>query len=197
MNLEPANNVQARWAANQEFGQSTGVHPPELTRNMFQVSCKLTTMAKSALTGSAAQLVSVGYAGRSVEGLCADLADLSVSILVDVRLNAISRKPGFSKRALRQALETAGIAYQHEPLLGNPADNRQSFRTGDTALGCTRFRRRLENGSADALQRLSALASHSCVAILCVEREERECHRQVILEAVASALPGVPIARLS
>jgi uncharacterized protein (DUF488 family) len=154
-------------------------------------------MESSALTGPEARLVSVGYAGRSVESLCADLADLSVSILVDVRLNAISRKPGFSKGALRQALETAGIAYQHEPLLGNPADNRQSFRRGDVAVGCTRFRRRLENGSGEALQRLSALASQSCVAILCVEREERQCHRQVILDAVASALPGVPIARLS
>ena len=45
-------------------------------------------------------IVSVGYEGRSVDELVDALVDAGVSVLVDVRENAISRKRGLSKRAL-------------------------------------------------------------------------------------------------
>ena len=75
-------------------------------------------------------LVSVGYEGRSVDELIAVLRRYDVSLLVDVRLNAISRRPGFSKRALAEALHAAGIEYRHAPELGNPKENRAAFRAG-------------------------------------------------------------------
>ena len=58
-----------------------------------------------------------------------------MSVLVDVRLNAVSRKSGFSKKRLTQALKDAGIEYVHEKDLGNPQDNRDSFRNGDGEAG--------------------------------------------------------------
>jgi uncharacterized protein (DUF488 family) len=45
-------------------------------------------------------IVSIGYEGRAIEELVADLAVRHVSLVADVRLNAISRKSRFSKRAL-------------------------------------------------------------------------------------------------
>jgi uncharacterized protein (DUF488 family) len=140
--------------------------------------------------------VSIGYAGRTAEALCDELVHHGVCILVDVRLNAISRKPGFSKGALRVALVAAGIEYQHEPLLGNPRENREPFQSGNVKVGRATYRKRLKNGSAEALNRLSALASHSRVAILCVEREEGQCHRQVIVESIAAAVPGLLVTSL-
>src|SRR5690606_38963018 len=50
-------------------------------------------------------LVSVGYEGREASELIDHLRSLDVSVVVDVRLNAISRKRGLSKTALREALE--------------------------------------------------------------------------------------------
>jgi hypothetical protein len=44
--------------------------------------------------------------------------------LVDVRLTPISRKPGFSKRRLTEALTESGIEYVHLPVLGNSKWNR-------------------------------------------------------------------------
>ena len=45
-------------------------------------------------------IVSVGYQGRSVNELIDVLRHGDVEVLVDVRLNPISRKPGFSKNPL-------------------------------------------------------------------------------------------------
>ena len=67
--------------------------------------------------------MSVGYEGRSVDELVDALVEAGVSVLVDVRENAISRKRGLSKRLLAEKLEARGITYVHEPTLGNPRDN--------------------------------------------------------------------------
>ena len=153
-------------------------------------------MATLLSAGHVAGLVSIGYSGRSVDELCRELQQLSVTTLVDVRLNAISRRAGFSKRALAMTLGDAGIEYQHEPLLGNPTDNREPFWSGDVATGRERFRQRLTSSSTAALERLSDMASRTCVAVLCVERDEGACHRQVIVEAVTDAVPELTLTRL-
>ena len=44
-------------------------------------------------------IVSIGYEKRSIEDLIDLLVDNAVELLVDVRLNPISRKKGFSKTA--------------------------------------------------------------------------------------------------
>ncbi len=63
-------------------------------------------------------VVSVRYEGRTAGQLVADLYDLEVKHLVDVRLTPLSRKPGLSKCKL-----DAGITYRHMPGLGNLAVN--------------------------------------------------------------------------
>src|SRR5665647_729111 len=68
-----------------------------------------------------------GYAGHSVDDLVAFAQTRGVHAVVDVRLNPVSRKRGFSKRLLAAALEDAGLAYVHLPALGNPRDNRDGF----------------------------------------------------------------------
>src|ERR1039458_1711404 len=98
-----------------------------------------------------AGIYSIGYEGFEVDGLIEFLMSKGVSMLVDVRLNAVSRKPGWSKFSLLAALEQAGIEYRHERLLGNPKDNRDSFRLGDGSEGRKRMRAILKNGSGGAL----------------------------------------------
>ncbi|MFC7545204.1 DUF488 family protein [Plantactinospora sp. GCM10030261] len=71
-------------------------------------------------------LTGVGYEGRTAEELTAYLVASGVSRLVDVRLNAISRKPGLSKGALMRAMSEAGISYEHRRELGNPKSNRRA-----------------------------------------------------------------------
>ena len=139
------------------------------------------------------RIYSVGYDGFNVAGLVDRLVHGGVEVLVDVRLTPSSRKPGFSKRSLSERLSAAGIEYQHERDLGNPADNRQSFRAGDGTEGRRRMRERLSNGSGPALERLVGLAHGRCIAVLCVERERQRCHRDVITEMAQELDPELEI----
>jgi uncharacterized protein (DUF488 family) len=130
-------------------------------------------------------IVSVGYEGTTIEAFVADLVAGRIELVVDVRLNAISRKPGFSRRALSGALQGAGIAYRHEPTLGNPPDNRDGFHRGEAAA-VAMMRTRVATVGAEAVARLAEDARHHRVAVLCVERDEERCHRRVVLDAVRS-----------
>lgn len=143
--------------------------------------------------GVAARIYSVGYEGLEVAGLVERLGNARVELLVDVRLNAVSRRPGWSKRALGAALEGAGIAYRHDPALGNPPDNRDSFRRGDGSAGRARMRHLLDSGSSPALRRLVDEARERRVAVLCVERGADRCHRQVITDMAQEIDPTLDV----
>ena len=114
-----------------------------------------------------ARIYSVGYEGLEVRGLIEHFSSAGVELVVDVRLNPVSRKPGRSKRSLKAELESAGIEYQHEPSLGNPPDNRISFRPGNGEEGRQRMREIVANGSSAALQRLVDESIDRRVAVLC------------------------------
>jgi uncharacterized protein (DUF488 family) len=150
----------------------------------------------SARVPSGGQFLTVGYEGRTVEELVELLVGNRVEVLVDVRENAVSRKPGFSKRRLAEAVEKAGIAYRHEALLGNPKGNRDAFRSGSTALGKRRYLAHLDNGSAAVFDEVVELAMRKRVALLCFERDEAQCHRACIVEKAQIEVPALSVRRL-
>jgi hypothetical protein len=137
-------------------------------------------------------LVGVGYEGRSIDEFVRDLVDRGISRVVDVRLTPISRKPGFSKQVLRQALADRGIAYEHRPELGNPRDNRPGFGGSALELSAARATYALllrRPAAAAALDDLVESAAREPVAVLCFEADEERCHRHVILRvALGSGL---------
>jgi uncharacterized protein (DUF488 family) len=136
-------------------------------------------------------LVGVGYEGRTVEELIAQLRALGVSRLVDVRLTPLSRKPGLSKTALGRALEEAGIAYEHRRELGNPKTNRPGFAGSGTERDDARahYAELLQQPEAhQALEAVTAAGGQERVAVLCFEADEDRCHRQVVIEEVQRRL---------
>ncbi len=141
----------------------------------------------------AGRIYSVGYEGLTPEGLVERLTGARITTVFDVRLNPVSRKPGFSRRRLEAALAGAGIDYIHEKALGNPVDNRASFRAGDASAGRERMRAILDNGASDALERVIDRAARERVAILCVEREHARCHRAVITEDAVERRPAIEV----
>lgn len=104
-------------------------------------------------------IVSVGYEGRDIDGFVDELAAAGVDLVADVRLNPVSRKPGFSKTRLSEALAEVGIGYVHLRSLGNPTSNREPFRSGHVEYGRSVFRGLLAaDEAAAALTYLSELA---------------------------------------
>ena len=105
----------------------------------------------------------------------------SIQIVIDVRLNPISRKKGFSKKALSEVLDAEEIEYRHERELGNPQENRSPFRNGYQSARDS-YKNHLKNGAVEAFSSLVESALANRVALLCLERDHLSCHRSCITE---------------
>jgi uncharacterized protein (DUF488 family) len=129
-------------------------------------------------------LATIGYEGVSLAAFLATLKAAGVTLLLDVRELPISRRKGFSKTPLSQALSKAGIGYQHERALGAPRPIRHRLREDkDLKRYFADFREYL--ATQDALLDELACTLSGCVALLCFERNPAECHRSVVAAALA------------
>ena len=130
-----------------------------------------------------------GYEGRTVADLVAFARAKGAEWVVDVRLNPISRKPGFSKKALGAALAAEGLQYLHLPALGNPKDNRAGFADvagADGRVARRRYRAEVieSPGARAALHRLAELDVQGGAVLLCFEADARTCHRADVERAL-------------
>lgn len=134
-----------------------------------------------------------GYEGHTVEDLLDYVRETSAHTVVDVRLNPVSRKRGFSKRVLTEQVESAGIGYLHLRALGNPVDNRAGFADPQSAAAAAAYGRFNQEvmqtpEAAEALDRISSLLETGPVVLVCFEADGRCCHRRLIIEALTKAL---------
>jgi len=142
---------------------------------------------------AAGTLVSIGYEGKNVGDLVAQLLEQDVRVLVDVRLTPLSRKPGLSKTKLSEALAAVGIKYVHHRALGNPKDNRAGFRAGEPQSRA-RYRKVLDSTAAtDALAHVCELLDGGAVALLCFEHDHSECHRDIVVGRLLQVRPNAAV----
>jgi uncharacterized protein (DUF488 family) len=128
----------------------------------------------------------IGYEGASVPDCIAALKAAGVTLLIDVREVASSRRAGFSKNILAASLAEAGIAYRHLRALGTPKAGRVANHSGDLATFERIYREHLAGEEAQAALALALeLAREQPSCLLCYERDPRRCHRSIIAEAMA------------
>jgi uncharacterized protein (DUF488 family) len=141
-------------------------------------------------------LYTAGYEGRAIDEFLDALVQAGVGRLVDVRELPLSRRRGFSKTALRDALAEVGIDYVHVKPLGNPKPNRERYWSGDVVGGADTYRRHLHNGSYSALVDLSDSLDRETCCLLCFERDHAICHRDVIVDSLLELRPDLNITHL-
>jgi uncharacterized protein (DUF488 family) len=130
-------------------------------------------------------IYTISYEGRSLQKLLADLQSAGVRLLADVRENPFSRKPGFSKNALAEALREVGIAYRHIRPLGCPRPIRDQYRKdGDWQRYTRDFMAHLRQ-QQPALEELVGLTNAQPAALLCYEADFNRCHRTYVARAAA------------
>ncbi len=136
-------------------------------------------------------LATIGYESATVRGFLDALREAGISLLVDVRAVASSRRPGFAKTRLTANLEEAGIGYLHLRGLGTPAEGRAAARAGRHEEMREIFRGHLDSpGARKDLETLVDLVSgESRVCLLCLEADPAHCHRSLVAEAVAERTP--------
>ncbi len=139
---------------------------------------------------TAFRLLSIGYEGRSLENYLNRLLHANVSLLCDVRRNAISRKYGFAKSTLARACDGVGICYKHVPELGIESSQRKGLKTEADFAGLFRKYelKNLPNKKAVLRQIVDWVKSGETVALTCYEREATKCHRHCVTEALCQML---------
>ena len=139
-------------------------------------------------------IFTIGYEGATQAEFVAALEAAGVKRVIDVRAVPNSRRPGFSKTPLRNALAEAGIEYVHLRALGTPADGRAAARAGrhDDLVRIYAGQLELPEAMAQGAQMLE-LAAERPSALLCYERDPAGCHRTLLLDALA---PGAEVAHL-
>src|SRR6187402_770780 len=124
------------------------------------------------------KLFTIGYEGATMDEFLAALREAGVKRVIDVRALPLSRRPGFSKTPLKNALKEAGIDYVHLRALGTPAEGREAARKGRHAEMERIYAAQLETPEAAAQSaEMIALAEEKPSALLCFERDPAHCHR--------------------
>lgn len=143
-------------------------------------------------------VIGMGYEGQDLDTFIEKVLAYGVSTVVDVRLNPISRKAGFSKRAFAAALAEHGVGYLHARRLGNPKWNRPGFAGSDSELSAARAIFAGQISAPDCLAQLDEIAESAAsglTAVVCFETDERRCHRYVVLDHLRSRLAELVPAR--
>ena len=131
------------------------------------------------------KLWTIGYEQATQDAVLGALREAGVEVLADVRQLPLSRRPGFSKSALRAGAEGVGMAYRHYRALGTPPDGRAAAKRGNDAELARIYAGQLELPEAmAAAAELRELAQGHRVALLCYERAPEHCHRRLLAEAM-------------
>lgn len=137
------------------------------------------------------RLFTIGYEGASIEDFVGTIHTVGATTLADVRALPLSRRRGFSKKALAESVDVAGIKYIHLRGLGDPKAGREAARSGRIQEFRKIFAAHMESDEAIAdLALLIELMSKSDVCLMCYERDPSYCHRSIVADAASNIVPA-------
>jgi uncharacterized protein (DUF488 family) len=160
---------------------------------VFRLRCGVPKEVPNNQTPSSFDLFTIGHSNHPIDRFVALLKDAGVTAIADVRSQPFSRRcPWFSAKALRERLETEGIAYVSvgDALGGRPRDP-QLFRNGVADYGAMAATPEFRAGIDRVVEGTRRLR----VCLMCAEREPLDCHR-CLLVAPALAARGMRIGHL-
>lgn len=137
-------------------------------------------------------IFTIGYEGATIEDFVATLQLMGVELLLDVRELPISRRKGFAKTALKDALAKAGIEYLHEKRLGSPKPIRDRLKKDwNYDLFFQEYGKHLK--LHESLLETLADELDRNVALMCYERKHTECHRTAVAEVLYRITGNKPV----
>ena len=135
-------------------------------------------------------LSTIGYEGLTLESYLNRLLKNGVTLLCDVRRNALSRKYGFSKRTLSKGCEGVGVRYEHLPELGISSERRQELKTHEDYEALFEdYKRNILPRQRKVLEKISAwIQQGNHVALTCYEGVAQMCHRIYVAQSLEKEL---------
>lgn len=147
-------------------------------QDLVQVNIKR-PVAKSAV-------YTVGYSGRTIDGLLNCLLQKGLSGVVDIRRVPLSRRYGFHGKTLALHLSSLGLKYFGQPELGVETEARRG--TNEVAARkvlLTSYRRRVLRSQMGEVEALAEELKTQPLALLCLEADPAQCHRSVLADILA------------
>lgn len=130
----------------------------------------------------------IGYEGSALPDFIATLQSAGVEHLLDVRELPQSRRPGFSKRSLSEALAKEAISYSHIKQLGDPKNGRDAARRGEMDEFRAIFEAHLDlPASKIALEEAAEAITQQSTVLMCYERNPKDCHRSLVAKRLLSS----------
>lgn len=128
-------------------------------------------------------IFTIGYEGAAMADFLATLSRAGVRHVMDVRELPQSRRPGFSKKSLSQALSSVGIEYTHVRQLGDPKHGREAARRGNMEEFRSIFEAHMDlQASQESLEDAAKAVMQSPTVLMCYERDPMHCHRSLIVQ---------------
>lgn len=131
-------------------------------------------------------ICTINYERRTFEGYLNILIRHGVTLLCDVRRNALSRKYGFSKRMLARACGGLGIRYEHLPELGINSEERRGLKCQQDydALFEEYAREKLPRQKETFEKIVRWVEKGERIALSCYEQLPEQCHRHCVAEVL-------------
>ena len=139
------------------------------------------------LTAEATAIIhAIGYEGVSIERFLSRICEEKIEMVIDVRANPISRKPGFSKTPLRTRLRLNGIKYEHFPKLGIPSYVRKQYDDIYELLDYYDSKILTLPATYDLAREVADICYTYNSVILCFEKDPKLCHRSRLARYIAN-----------
>lgn len=134
-------------------------------------------------------IATIGYEGAKLDHFLGTLEAAGIEVVIDIRERAQSRRKGFSKTALSEALSSGDIEYKHLRDLGDPKEGRDAARRGDWEKFREVFDQVIKSEPAQAaLDEIEQLAGQRKICLLCYERDYTTCHRKIVSDILQDRL---------
>lgn len=138
------------------------------------------------------KLYTVGYEGCDIDEFTEALKLNGIEQVADLRKNPVSRKRGFSKRLLGEALAEKKIEYVHMGSLGVPTEWRKQAKE-EIITRQKMFRdyvKKILPKQQEDILALQKLMKEKNLALLCYETDASDCHRRFVSDEIQRVTKG-------
>lgn len=148
---------------------------------------------QTTIKDSTRALYTIGYEKISLDACIQALLINGIQTVIDVRETTVSRRREFSKKALTEALGKARIAYISIPEIGIPSEVRKKLlEQGDHQDLLLWYRKNVLPKSGAYAKRVNDILKQGNTALLCYEKDPKECHRSVFAQFCRENYPEIP-----
>lgn len=127
----------------------------------------------------------IGYQGRSIDEFLSILSHNAIDMIIDVRKNPVSRKPGFSKNRLIKNLYNNGIKYVSLTQLGVTTEVRRQIIAEENYTLLREYMDKVLNNNFFLLDSFIKDLKGNNICLLCFENDHQLCHRSIIAQRIS------------